>query len=205
MKKKIAIFGATGATGRRLVEQALEQGIEVTAFVRNPARLEVTNDKLSVVKGDVLSPKDVDKAIRGQEAVLSALGVKPGRRPICAQGIKNIIDSMNKNHVSRLVVESAYGARDSKKGTYAKLFCFFLRSVMKDKNEMEKIIEESNLDWIAVRPTILTNGLKTGTYKTGKEVKVKGFPKISRADVADFMLKLLNENNYLNQFLTITY
>ncbi|MBW8003560.1 MAG: SDR family oxidoreductase [Planctomycetes bacterium] len=151
MKKKIAIFGATGATGRRLVEQSLEQGIEVTVFVRNP-----------------------------------------GRRPICAQGIKNIIDSMNKNHVSRLAVESAYGARDSKKGTYAKLLYFFLRSVMKDKNEMEKIIEESNLDWIAVRPTILTNGLKTGTYKTGKEVKVKGFPKISRAK----MKQERNQNIY---------
>jgi len=205
MIKKIVIFGATGATGRQLVKQALEQGIEVTAFVRNPAGLDDSHHKLSVRQGDVLNPEDVDRAVRGQQAVLSALGVKPGRKPVCAQGMMNIIDSMNKHGVSRLVAVSAYGAGDSKRGIYARLLCLLLNSLMRDKDEMERIIKKSNLQWIVVRPTILTNGPKTGTYRVGSDIKARGFPKISRADVADCMLKLINDSNHLNQFLTITY
>jgi putative NADH-flavin reductase len=205
MKKKIVIFGATGGTGRQLVTQALEQDFEVTAFVRNPARLDVSHPKLSIEQGDVLTPKDVDKAIQGQEAVLSALGVKPGRKPVCTQGIINILDAMNKHHLSRLVVESAYGARDSKRGFYARLLWVFLKSVMKDKDEMEEVIEKSNLEWIVVRPSILTNGPLTGTYRKGHGLTVKGLPRISRADVADCMLKLIKDDNHINQFLTISY
>ncbi|NOY09476.1 MAG: SDR family oxidoreductase [Spirochaetes bacterium] len=202
MENRILIFGATGGTGRQLVRQALSLGYKVTAFVRDPARLKVSDDNLSVFTGDVRNAEEVNKAVKDHDVVLSALGVKPFNKPICAEAIKNIISAMKKPQ--KLIVESAYGAGDSKKGIYAEILCFILKPLMNDKNEMEKIILKSNIDYIVVRPTILTNGAKTGRYRVIDE-KVKGFPKISRADVAGLMLKLIKENHYKNKCITITY
>lgn len=202
MENRILIFGATGGTGKQLVQQALSSGYKVTAFVRNPSGLEISDNNLSVFKGDVLNTEEVNKAVKNQDVVLSALGVKPFNKPICAEAIKNIISAMKKPQ--RLIVESAYGARDSKEGIYAEILCFILKSVMNDKNEMEKIILKSNIDYTVVRPTILTNGVKTSRYRV-RDGKVKGFPKISRADVAGLMIKLIKESTYINKYITITY
>ena len=202
MKERVLVFGATGGTGKQLVQQSLSLGYKVTAFVRNPARLKISDNNLSVLKGDVLNAKDVEKAVKDHDVVLSALGSKPFKKPICADAIRNIVFAMKKSQ--RLIVESAYGARDSKKTIYAKILCFMLKSVMNDKSKMEEIILKSNLDYIIVRPTILTNGAKTSQYRIG-DVEIKRFPRISRVDVADFMTKSIEGNQQINNILTITY
>lgn len=202
MEEKVLIIGATGGTGKQLVRQSLSLGYKVTAFVRNPDKLEIRDNNLSVLKGDVFNAKDVEKAVKDHDVVLSALGTKPFKQPICAEAIRNIAFAMKKSQI--LIVESAYGAGDSQNGIYAKMLCFMLKSVMNDKNEMEQIILKSNLDYLIVRPTILTNGVKTSKYRSG-DVEIKGFPKISRADVADFMTTSIGGNQQINNISTITY
>ena len=205
MEKRIVIFGATGQTGIQLVKEALGQNYLVTAFVRDPAKLQITHENLKVVTGDVRNPRDVDKAVEGHDAVLSVLGTKPFHKPICALGILNIITAMKEHNVQRLIAESAHGARESNKEISTMILRLVLRPVMKDKDEMENIIENSGLEWVVVRPTMLTNGQRTGTYRVGTDFKAGGFAKISRADVADLMIKSISEDHFLHQFVTITY
>ena len=202
--KKVVIFGATGGTGKQLVSQALELGYQVTAFVRDPDKLEIKDENLIVITGDVLKKTDVDKAVTAQDAVFSALGVRPGNQPICTRGIKTIIASMKKKKVNRLIVVSAYGVRDTKQNFYPKLLWLLLKSLMQDKEDMEEALESSHLNWTAVRPTILTSGPQTSSYQPGKDLNVGFMPKISRADVADFMLNAFRDNSHINEFPTIT-
>ncbi len=150
----------------------------------------------------MLNTRDVYRAVKNHDVILSALGVKPFNKPICAEAINNIIFAMNNSQ--KMIIESAYGTGDSNKGIYAKMLCFLLKSVMKDKTEMEKIILNTDRDRIIVRPTILTTGEKTGRYRFG-DVEVKGFPYITRADVADLMIKSIEENQYKNKCITISY
>ncbi|HLE57871.1 MAG TPA: NAD(P)H-binding protein, partial [Rhodothermia bacterium] len=106
--RKILIVGATGGTGRQLVARALERGHEVTAFVRNPSEPAIEHSRLTVVQGDVLDPSSLDAAMRGQEAVVSALGHKRYFYPtrILSEGTRNILDAMARHGVSRLVCET---------------------------------------------------------------------------------------------------
>src|SRR5215471_3358472 len=106
---KIVIFGAAGATGRILVERALAQGHEVTAFDRNMAALTKEHPKLSLIQGDIFNPFQVEEAIDGQDVVISVLGVKPGvTTPVCSEGTKNIIAAMQKRGVKRFICQSAF-------------------------------------------------------------------------------------------------
>ena len=204
---KIVIFGATGRTGIRLVEQALAQEHDVTAFVRNPSKLNIKNKKLSVVQGDVTNPEQVQVAVEGKDAVLSALGLsKSSPKTVCSHGMRNIIAAMKKHGARRLVCESAFGAGDTKNhGIYTKLLWLIIKDIMEDKNKMEDIVKNSNLDWIVVRPTILTNGPKTGNYKGGLDIEFGIIPKISRADVADFMLRQIGEDRFLHKIPVVSY
>jgi len=201
----IIIFGATGPSGRLIVEQALEQGHNVTAFARNPDAVKIHNDKLTVIKGDILDPSAVENAISGKDAVLSALGVrKLGKNTILSEGTKNIIAAMENHGVKRLVCMTSLGVGDSKDQP-AWLFRaiirpLLLRNVFIDKEEQERLVKASKLDWIIVRPAGLTNGPRTGSYKHWVgELKAPITNRISRADVADFMLKQLTDETYLRK------
>ncbi|MEJ2182393.1 MAG: SDR family oxidoreductase [Nitrospirota bacterium] len=202
----IAVFGASGRTGRHLLKQGLERGHAVTAFVRNPARLRIAHDNLSVVQGDVLHPAEVEAAVKGRDAVLSALGLSKGSpKTICADGTGNIISAMKRHGVKRLVVQSAFGAGETRKrGLYARLLWILIAPRMKDKEAMEAAVRESGLQWVIVRPVRLTDGPETGSYRTGTRLKPGPFPKVSRADVADFMLRQMQSDEFLRQAPTIT-
>ncbi len=192
---KILVFGPTGGTGRALVEQALAGAHEVTAFARSPEKLEARHDRLSVVQGDALDPERVQAAMPGHEAVVSALGVTGGSPlNVCSEAAKNIVAAMRSAGVRRLVVESAYGAGPSRRrGPYARFLRVSLRGLMRDKDRMEEIVQGSGLDWVIVRPPILTNGPRTGRYRVGVDLMLGWFPRISRADVAEFMLDVADE------------
>jgi nucleoside-diphosphate-sugar epimerase len=202
--KRVLIVGATGGTGRQLVTQALERGYEVTAFVRDPQKLSIDNSQLTLVQGDVLDYESVDRAMRGQEAVLSALGHKRFFIPtrILSEGTRNILRTMESHHVSRFVCETSLGIGDTvgRLGLYYTLFVIpvILPFYFWDKTRQEQIIAASNTEWVIVRPAALTNGDKRGTCRHGSRIgNFFWTARISRADVADFMLSQLISDAYL--------
>ena len=201
---RVLIVGATGGTGRQLVTQALERGHEVTALVRDPSRLPIAHPRLTVVQGDVLDEGSVDAAMRGQDAVLSALGHKRYFPPtrILSEGTRNILRSMQAQGVRRFVCETALGIGDTagRMGLYYTLFVIpvILPFYFWDKTRQERIIAGSNLEWVIVRPGMLTDGDKRGRFRHGR--RIGSFlltVRISRADVADFMLNQLTSDTYL--------
>lgn len=194
---KIVVFGASGKTGILIVYQALNQGHEVTAFARQPSKVTIQHKNLRIVQGDILDPEKVQFAVDGQEAVLCALGVdknKPGT--LLSDGTRNILVAMEKAGVKRLICMSSAGILGNDSGFwFGKIFMpLFLRHIFEDKKRQAKVIEESRADWVIIRPTGLTDAPKTNTYKINPGVPTSR--SIPRADVADFMLKLLTEKKY---------
>src|SRR4030095_865785 len=123
---KLLIIGGTGGTGRELIKQALEQGYQLTALVRNPDSMKISHPNLRIEKGNVLDPDKVQEVVKGQDAVLSALGHKKFfiRTTILSRGTKNIIEAMKKHNVSRFICITSLGINDSrfKLGLYYTLF-----------------------------------------------------------------------------------
>lgn len=201
---RVLIIGATGGTGRQLVMQALERRYAVTALVRDPSRLQVDHPQLTVMRGDVLDESSVEAAMRGQEAVLCALGHKRFFYPtrILSEGTRNILRAMEIHGVARLVCETSLGIGDSagRMGLYYTLFVIpvILPFYYWDKTRQERMIARSNAEWVIVRPGVLTNGQKRGHSRPGHRVGSFFFTvRISRADVADFMLNQLTSDTYL--------
>jgi putative NADH-flavin reductase len=210
-KLKILIIGASGKTGKELVNQGLERGHEVTALVRNPGKFKITDPRLKILKGNVLDPESLNKAVQGQEAVLSALGHKKFIIPssTLSEGTKNIIRAMDNHQVKRFICITSLGINDSKfkLGLYYTLFTipFILLFYFLDKAKQEKLIMKSNLDWTIVRPAQLTNGKRRTNIKHGSNVGSYILTKmISRASVAYFMLNQLEDETYLKKAAGIT-
>jgi putative NADH-flavin reductase len=201
---RVLIVGATGGTGRQLLAQALERGLAVTALVRDPSRLTIVHPRLTIVRGDVLDAGSLEAAMRGQEAVLSALGHKRYFAPdrILSEGTRNVLRAMEAHGVSRIVCETSLGIGDSA-GRLGIYYTFFTIPVVLplyywDKTRQERIVASSPLDWVIVRPGLLTNGAKRGGYRHGRRVGSFFWTvRISRADVADFMLNQLESDTYL--------
>jgi putative NADH-flavin reductase len=207
----VLVIGATGRTGRQVVIQALGQGHGVTALVRNPVDIRQQDERLKVIHGDVLDYPSVESAMQGQDAVVSALGARThGRTTVLSEGTKNIIRAMEQQKVRRFVCESSLGVGDSA-GQMGWLFDWlvlplWLRHVYRDKEVQEQAISKSKLNWVIVRPALLTNGPKTGVYQAGlKYTRSSIVPRISRADVADFMLKQLTDDAYLRKAPALWY
>ncbi len=202
----IVIFGATGATGRHLVDQALAAGHRVTILARNPTTLAVRHERLRIVPGDARDPDHVAAVIAGQDAVLSALGGS-GRGPVtvCGDVMALILVAMEQHGVRRLVALSAYGAADSHdNGVYNRLLWLMQREKMLDKERMEEMIGRSAVDWTIVRPPALANSPRTGRYYVGTDLHMTVASRISRADVADFMLRTMTEETYVHGTPAIT-
>ena len=206
---KLLIFGSTGSIGRHLVEQALAQGHTVTAFTRDPAKLEINHANLRVAQGDVMDFASVERAVQGQDRVLCSIGA--GRKgTIRSEGTRNIVQAMENAGVRRLVCQSTLGVGDSRGNLnffwkYI-MFGFFLRQVYADHVSQENYVKQSHLDWTIVRPAGFTDGDRSGQYRHGfpgtdKTTKLK----ISRADVADFMLKQLTDDTYLHKTPGLSY
>jgi putative NADH-flavin reductase len=208
---KLLIFGATGGTGRELVRQALEQGHLVTAFVRDTSKYGIGDNSLRIVKGDIIDYESVINAVKGQDIVISALGVNlMGKNTILSSGTKNIINAMEEHDVRRFICVTSLGVGNSKGQLGWRynfiLKPFILRNIFADKERQEKFIKDSLLDWIIVRPAQLTNGPLTGKYHTwtGKPTGEME-NKISRADVAHFILTQLVDDTYLRDSPALSY
>lgn len=198
---RIAVFGASGATGRHVVDQALEAGHAVRVLVRNPAALDVRHERLEVVVGDVGQARRVEDVVRGQDAVISALGTnRRGPVSVCSDGAAAILEAMDKYDVRRLVVVSAHGTAESRDSSlYALLVWASVGHKMWDKERMEELIRASDVDWAIVRPPALTEGPRTGAYRTGTDLPIRLTSKISRADLAEFLLREAVEEAYVRE------
>ncbi|MCP4422376.1 MAG: SDR family oxidoreductase [Chloroflexi bacterium] len=205
---KLIIFGATGKTGIELVKQSLEQGHNVTAFVRDPARLAIEDESLTLVTGDVFDPASVAEAIAGQDAVICALGAGSDlkKTTIRTTGTINIVKGMKMHNVKRLVAITAMGVGESWEtlSLFNKFFfATLLKSARADHEAQETAVKESGLDWTIVRPSGLTDTPRTGVYKVGENILAKT-AKIPRADVADLILNALEQNEMIGKAVTIT-
>ena len=208
---KIAIFGSTGSIGRKLVKQALDKGYSVTAAARKPSEVDVKHENLHVARADVMDLKSVEAVVAQQDAILSALGTPAlSRNTTRSQGTLNIIRAMDKLGVRRLISLSSLGIGDSRPNLPALykyiLVPILLRQGFAEHEIQESYVKQSNTDWTLVRPGAYTNGPLTGIYKHGFSVTDANIKaKISRADVADFMLKQLDTNDYLGKSPGVSY
>lgn len=208
---RLCIIGATGGIGRELVKQSLDLSHEVTAFARSESTLGSLPNGARTVAGDVADLGAVRGVIDGQDAVLCALGAPLlDRSRIRARGTANIVAAMQRANVNRLICVSALGVGDSRdflpwSHKYI-LIPLFMRRLYADHTQQEQLISESSLDWTIVRPGVLGDGPKTETFRAGFSVADRPLhPKISRADVAHFMLKQLESTTYVHQRPCLAY
>lgn len=197
---KVLIFGASGATGRLLVDEALRRGHDVTAFVRDPSKL--AKPDTPHVQGDATDLTPVRGAMVNQDAVLCALGSRTLKRdPELVDGVRNIVTAMEECTVRRLVYVSSMGVRESRRqlswlGRFI-IAPLLLRSALVDHEEREDAITSSDLEWTTVRPAQLTNG-PVGSYRSGEDIRATNrAPSVSRATLAAFMLDQLDGAGYV--------
>jgi putative NADH-flavin reductase len=220
---RLVIFGPTGGTGRRLVERAIAEGHEVTAFARDPSRIAARHQRLKVVVGDAFDPESVREAVAGNEAVISVLGSRQPSNPlyphrpgdpdgVASASSQNIVAAMKEHGLRRFVCQTAWGVGESRQDPgFAGAFFMkvlvppLLRDEYADKEEQEKIVRQSDLEWVIVRPMILTNGPWTNDYRAGVDLKPGRRPYISRADVADFLMRQLTDDTFVGDAPAIGY
>jgi putative NADH-flavin reductase len=191
-------------TGLALVTQVIEAGHEVTAFVRDAAKLGATRAR--VVTGNVLDPAEIEPAIRGGDAVFSCLGTRPWRHTdVCSEGTRAIAAAMTAAGVKRIIVLSSQGVGDSRMGLGGRVFAgLLLGRAFRDKVAMEEHLATTPLEWIAVRPGILTNGPPRGTWRAAAGGELVG-GKIARADVAAFMLQQATSTEWVRKRPTLVW
>lgn len=212
MKKSIALFGGTGQTGKKFLEGALAAGYDVKALVRDPKKLNLSNAKLTVVQGDVLNVEDVNQTVVDTDIVVSLFGhVKGSPEWLQTNGTRNIVAAMKSNNVNRIISLSGGGLPFPEKDK-PKFADKLIRGIMKlavpkvlnDAIKHHEVLEKSGLKWTIVRAPRLTNDPKKGEYRVGW-VGVNASTKISRGDLADFILTQVEDEqfNYQMPFVSI--
>lgn len=219
---KLAIVAATGGIGRQILDQAVTGGHEVTAIVRNPKNL---SQPVPVVTADLaagVDPTVLESAVGGADAVLSGLGPRSNAEAgIASRGTRAIIAAMQATGVRRLVVVSAAPIgtvpspgrpkpprHDPGDGFFMRhLFSHVAKTLFRehyaDLAVMEDLVRDSGLDWTLVRPPRLTDGPLTGTYRTAFGRNIRGGWKVSRADVADYMIRVLDQPETIKQIVGV--
>ncbi|NUS05767.1 MAG: SDR family oxidoreductase [Nonomuraea sp.] len=195
---KLTVFGATGGTGQCLVDQALAEGHHVTAVVRDVSRLpQAGHPRLDPVVADAMDPEAISAAVTGRDAVVSALGPRPGGGgSVCADGARAIITAMRAAGSRRLVVVTASGhIVDKGDGPASRLLVKpllrrFLREGFADFARTDEVVRASGLDWTIMRPPRLTDGARR-SYRTSIDLNVRGGITIARADLAHAILATL--------------
>jgi len=198
---KLFVIGATGRTGREIVQQALERGHYVTAFVRSPESISFTNERLTVLKGNVVDENQLFEAMQNHDAVLSALGPRKVFKPISLLHDSALATTraMNRAGVKRLLVLSAAAHFP---GIPNRIVSFILRSHMRDSRAMEEIVQASGLDWAIARPPRLTEENYT-TYRSREGAAPKMGFTLARKAVAAFMLDAIEQKKYFHKIVGI--
>jgi putative NADH-flavin reductase len=210
--RSIVVFGATGGTGRQVVDLALHNGHHVTAVVRNPDALKVHHERLEIIRGDVYRSKSFEHALYGKDVVISCLGIqKQEATTLYSEGISNIMTAMQAAGVDRLICISAIAVtvplnssvlmRFVTKNILQKLF----RHTYTDMRAMENILRESHLAWTVIRPPWLRNGSQTSIYRTSINEPLSSPSKLSRADLAHYIVNHLTDTTTFRSRVEISY
>lgn len=198
---KLAIFGASGATGRHLLQLALDAGHTVTVLVRSADSLPLKHPALTAVVGRIDQLETVESIVQGADAVISVLGArKGGAQTICSDAMRSIVPAMHAVGVHRLIALSAYGAAETRNASW---FIRFVRMAiadkMRDKDAMEALVRASDTDWTLVRPPALTNSEATGRYRSGTGLRPGITGRLPRADMAAFILHTAESGEFIGQ------
>jgi putative NADH-flavin reductase len=206
---KLVVLGATGATGLEIVRQAIERGHSVTAFVRSPERLKTFRDRITIKQGDLLNDAELKEVIQGHDAVLSGFGPRQPASKADANLLQRfavaLTSAMLHAGVRRVVAESvAFLFKDSIIPPAYVLGRLFFRGIVADASAMEEVFEKSGLDWTMVRPPELTDKPYTGKYRVREGHLPRFGFKISRADVADFMIKVVEDRYGIGKIVGVS-
>ena len=206
---KLLILGGTGATGKHLVAQALEAGHDVAVLARDAARAGPQRPRLRVMVGDLQDSTALADALRGQDAVISALGRGYSFKSehLIERTVPGIIAAMKAAGVRRLLFTSALGVGPSVADSPVLARLFFrtlLRGIYADKLIGDQLIRSSGLDWTIVQPSQMTDGRLTRTYRSGERLAMSGMPRISRADVAHFLLHAAGDAGAVGKTIVVS-
>jgi putative NADH-flavin reductase len=205
--KRVVVFGASGETGRRIVMRALEAGHEVVAVHRTPPSVMAVHERHTVHMADPLKADEIRKAIEGADVVVHAIGPKRSagaRVTVSSEVMANLLPAMRELGVRRLLFVSAFGTGASRRGFYTKLLWTAIRRRMEDKERAEAMLRASGLEWFIALPTILMNAPPTGRYRVGTGLDVTAFPRISRDDVADLIVRRIEGPEMIGTTVEIT-
>jgi putative NADH-flavin reductase len=200
---KLAVLGATGRTGRLVIEQALAAGHTVTALVRSPEKLTTTQSNLRVVTGQATETSAVSSALEGADAVISTLG---GKGSVIADSTQAIVTAAGNAGVSRVVVLSTFAAERDRLDAGTRLLTGIgMGAMLKDKRAGEEILRQSDLDWTIVYASILSDGPAGGSVVVLPQgAKRRMSERISRADVAAWMVAAAGDARYKRRSVGIT-
>ena len=208
---KITIIGATRGIGLALTKMAVASGHDVTVLVRDASKMNFSHPKLRMVPGDILNQTSIETALVGQDAVCVCVGGVPTRKPVTlfSQGARNVLAAMQKTPKLKLISVTGIGAGDSRGHggfVYDRIIQpLLLKTMFEDKDREEVLLKASPLDWTIVRPGMLTNGAHTGKYRVLTDLSRVTAGKVSRADVADFILSELSMPHYSRMTPLLTY
>ena len=208
----LALFGASGKTGRHFMADALDEGYQLKALVRDPADITEETNNLRIVKGDALNPEDVQRVISGTDAVVSLLGQSKQTDPwLQTRAIQHIISAMQEEGLSRVVSLTHFGVSapaEDEPGILDKLMRYsmrlFIPKVYQDGITHAQHLQAANLQWTIVRAPILTDEPQRGYYRIGA-IGVNAGHQISRADLSTFLLTLLADEPYYQQMPVVSY
>ena len=206
---KLLVLGATGGTGLAMVREAIERGHSVTAFVRSPERLKPFGDHITIRQGNLLNAAELEPVIKGHEAVLSGFGprlpVSKADANLLRQFGGALTAAMPKAGVKRVVVESvAFLFKDSIIPPAYLLGRLLFPGIVTDASGMEELFQNSGLEWTIARPPELTDKPYTGKYRVREGHLPRFGFKISRSDVADFMIKAAENRSSLGKIVGIS-
>jgi putative NADH-flavin reductase len=210
---RLTVFGATGGTGQQVVRQALAAGHEVTAVVRDTGRLRQAHERLTVVTADVFDASAIEPAVKGRDAVISALGPRKGAPPtVCSTAAVSIVTAVRAVDVARLVAVSAAPVAEHDPGDRL-FYRLVLRPIVRrafaaayaDLAAMERTIMDSGLAWTIARPPRLTDRERTGKYRIGHGHNIPGGYTVGRADLADALLAALGDERAVRRTLGVAY
>jgi putative NADH-flavin reductase len=209
---KVTVFGATGGTGVEVVRQLLDNDYSVVAFVRDESKLGDLRDQVEVVKGDAMNSEDVEKAVKQGDAVISAIGpTKNSPKGMQPQATENIITAMKKHGKKRLITMTGGGVRwEEDRPRFADkaikgIMMVIARKPLKDGEEHAEIVKKSGLDWTIVRGPMLTDDEATGEYTVGRLGDEGIGTKISRKDIAEFIVSTLESDEWLHKMPIATW
>lgn len=198
----ITVLGAAGGTGMQVVQQALAAGHSVTALVRSPEKMPVTDPQLRVVQGDATDQTSMARALEGADAVISTLDAAG---PVIAEATRAILGAAKAEGALRVVMMSSFAVqRDRLKGAAKLITGAMTGTKMKDKAVGEEALRGSNLRWTIVYATLLSNGPRQGVKVVPESAKVGMSERISRADAASFLLEVATTGDYDRRSVLIT-